>query len=112
MKTKTKHTPTPWRHFPYAGSDFGICGDEETHKDLAIVRGIGNNDDTNAAHIVECVNSHDTLVAERDEFRRILEQLSRLAPSDEGLGGHAPAQAYAVVVANARAALAQIGGGK
>lgn len=35
----TAHTPGPWHHFKYAGADYGICRDNGTGRDIAIVRG-------------------------------------------------------------------------
>jgi len=66
-----RHTPLPWSHFPYAGSDFGICQDDPTsHRDLAIVR-----DGDDAAFMTLACNCHDDL-------RGFLQTLRELA--DEG----------------------------
>lgn len=100
----TKHTPAPWRHFPYAGQDYGICAENDTTgRDLAIVRGDRGNqgehgDDANAAHIVRCVNSHDALL---EALQQCMEYLQHPG------GEHLPAGAWFRVNEAVRAAIAK-----
>lgn len=56
--------------------------------------------DQEFAHtIVKAVNSYEAM-------KGVLAKLSRLAPSNEGLGGHAPIEAFLTLAIEARRALA------
>lgn len=51
------------------------------------------------------VNAHDALVEENKRLREALQSFLSLCPSAEGLGGHAPIEAFWVIADRARAAL-------
>ena len=99
------HTPGPWEFAPgYDNTDGdlslgGIIGADGTH----IVRVWNDQDNAkaDAQFIITACNAHEELVS-------IVEKLSRLTPSSEGLGGHAPLSAFIQLASDARKALATI----
>lgn len=85
--TNTAHTPTPWRIY-HLGNREGtaISGNVPTSENLATHKRIdsrilyggdiafcyGDQHETDAAHIVRCVNAHDALVADNERLRAAL----------------------------------------
>lgn len=66
----SKHTPTPWS---YKATDEGFDINSGSGNPVAYV-GSSPVDKANAAFIVEAVNSHDTLLRQRDELRLVLKR--------------------------------------
>jgi hypothetical protein len=61
--------------------------------------------------IAEYVSDKDArLIAAAPELLEVLKKLSRLAPSNEGLGGRAPLDAFLMLAHEARAAIAKAEG--
>lgn len=62
-----KHTPTPWHYTPGNPMVYGASTDSKGggRQEVALAREVYMNRserETNAAHIVKCVNLHDELV--------------------------------------------------
>jgi hypothetical protein len=88
-------SPTPWSIRPSFDP-----GSEKWHFGSAEVERIGlARDKETAALIVRAVNNHAALID-------ALQTFSRLCPTAEGLGGHAPMAAFSIAAAKARAAIA------
>lgn len=106
------HTPTPWKQYEKTPYEYAIHGGIGTIAESVIAAvQFGLEADTsaqqrqsaqaNAAFIVRACNAHEELVS-------ILQKLSSLAPSSEGLGGHAPLSAFIQLASDARKALTSI----
>lgn len=71
----TKHTPTPWKKGARINEDHGIRIDSPSGL-VAIARGAGgpwSDVESNAKHIVHCVNQHAALVAALDNCLKELD---------------------------------------
>lgn len=95
------HTPTPWTK--YESSLNSWIGNTDTGEIVADKPNISTTDNkdrwsNNAQFIRTACNAHEELV-------RILQKLSSLAPSSEGLGGHAPLSAFIQLASEARKVL-------
>jgi len=82
MGSDVKHSPTPWRVeknlygtaniIETDGRQIAACAAECQSADLD---GDAKQDEANAAYIVECVNSHDRLVAENARLRDLVRRM-------------------------------------
>lgn len=109
------HTPGPWRI-----EDDEIRGSDTVHTNGRARNSLGISSASysdcvctvygwmdlehpkgNAKFIVTACNAHEGLVG-------ILQKLSSLAPSNEGLGGHAPLSAFIQLASEARKVLTTI----
>ncbi len=72
MTTEPKHTPTPWNiHYEQDGQEWAVITDSngniianvnsETGPDIPPLVSVKMPHKSNAAHIVHCVNSHESL---------------------------------------------------
>ncbi len=75
MKTKTQHTPTPWKLFPGVGEDLdGVMSEK--------VNAGGNfyiaqcNVKGDAEFIVRAVNSHEALLSDHEKFSKLCVELN------------------------------------
>lgn len=75
---KTAHTPTPWHAVPdrvlgnstrIGNGDFGCVADTGGCRPSVA------ENESNAAHIVRCVNAHDALIADNARLRAALQSL-------------------------------------
>jgi hypothetical protein len=127
-----QHTPEPWQ--VNHGDKGQVCdadGERRGCAPIAHCAGSAAEKRANAARIVACVNAcagmydpartietmnADALTADKelarlrvqcDELLAALHRFISLCPSPEGLGGHAPAGAFAIAADHARAAIAR-----
>lgn len=98
--SETNHTPTPWKVLGrYANGEVKIGSMKpERGNEYCSYALIGTY--TDAEFIVRAVNSHEALVD-------VVKKLSSMCPSNEGLGGHAPLQAFLHLGQLAREVLAK-----
>jgi hypothetical protein len=130
MSNNEKHTPTPWRYEEaYEESlpnyRYEILTDEEDPWQIASIAGgtdanelpDGEEERANAEHIVLCVNTHDTLVAQRDALleacRLLLSNVIARHKLDKNWGqcGNATGKfdcQLCKVIASAEAAIAKV----
>ena len=96
----SKHTPTPWKVLDTTGFMTSIYSqDEMTWVGNVALQGLSTGvAESNAAHIVKCVNEHEVLQAQVAELVEALEELHSLQngpplPSWEKLWKKAMAEA-------------------
>ena len=83
MKEKTKHTPTPWKIANTFTKQYVVSGDEKIGICSVWSDAGKEQGQQDAAHIVLCVNAHDSLV---EELRRMVEYYAPNEHRVEALG--------------------------
>ena len=94
MSNKAEHTPTPWKIDRRDGHSYGprdVIVPEKTElaDRIAVVSVNGVRDGriakANANYIVDCANTHDTLVKQRDDLIEVLESIIAQCKQEEKL---------------------------
>jgi hypothetical protein len=109
VTTEVKHTPGPWSNTPLQDTIWANSGNTKvcTVADLPWkehpITGRRSSD-------AETEQANARLIAAAPELLEACKMLSSLAPSNEGIGGHAPIGAFFIAAQKARAAIAKAEG--